>query len=379
MGGRMRQNVNVKTLNEKYRLAAQPPEPRYKGAPGQDSATVRTEGGRRDVAPVRLRIPRLIRTAAEETLRENEAIEAILIYGSRARGDHRRGSDYDIAIVSSLPRKEAFEAARRLYDEDLVKKHWTEIATTSSQDLDRYADTAGTLESRIAREAVLIAGEWIRPTCKQGSELDIDIEKALEWSHTAIGNGLTATMWLRIASSEGWPGDNEAATRVQRMDEQVAKGIVATFGIHERDIHDLDRTADELHDAYRDTRWRETERRRFASRIRGLESKGRAALRAEKWKRPFEPVRETIERLGKTWLLLVEWIEAAAKLHPESRRTVMDIAREVDEHLCGSDEDPKSRGIDGELMTYVRRTRRGARQLGSECDEESRSGSAPRP
>ena len=326
-----------------------------------------------------MRIPRLIRTAAEATLRENEAIEAILLYGSRARGDHRRGSDYDLAVVSSLPRKEAYEAARKLYNEDLVEKYWTEIATTSSEDLDRYANTAGTLESRIAREAVLIAGEWNRPTCKQGSELDIDIEKALEWSHTAIGNGLTATMWLRIASSEGWPGDNEAATRVQRMVEQVTKGVVATFGIHESDIHDPDRTADELHDGYRDTRWRETERRRFASRIRDLESKGRAALRAEQRKRPFEPLRETIERLGKTWLLLVEWIEAAAKLHPESRREVMEIARGVEDHLRGSDEDPQSRGIDAELMTYVRRTRQGARQLGSRYDEKCRSGSAPRP
>ena len=326
-----------------------------------------------------MRIPRLIRAAAEETLRENEAIEAILLYGSRARGDHRRGSDYDLAVVSSLSRKEATEAARRLYDENLVKKHWTEIATTSSEDLDRYANTAGTLESRIAREGVLIAGEWNRPKCKEGRELDIDIEKALEWSHTAIANGLTATMWLKIASSEGWPGDNEAATRVQRMAEQVAKGVVATVGIHESDIHDLDRTADELHDAYRDTRWRETERRRFASRIRGLKSKGRAALRAENWKRPFEPLRETIERLGKTWLLLVEWIEAAAKLHPESRREVMNIARGVEEYLWGSDEDPESRGVDAELMNYVRRTRQGARQLGSECDEESRSGSSPRP
>ena len=139
-----------------------------------------------------MRIPRLIRTAAEETVRQNEAIEVILLYGSRARGDHRRGRDYDLVVVSSLPRKEAFETAKRLYDKDLVKKHWTKIATTSPDDLDRYANSAGTLESRLEREGVLIAGEWNRPTCKQGSELDIDIEKALEWSHTAIANGLTS-------------------------------------------------------------------------------------------------------------------------------------------------------------------------------------------
>ena len=39
-----------------------------------------------------MRIPRPIRTAAEETLRENDAIEAILLYGSRARGDQSEGA-----------------------------------------------------------------------------------------------------------------------------------------------------------------------------------------------------------------------------------------------------------------------------------------------
>lgn len=320
----------------------------------------------------RIRIPRLVRTAAEETLRENEAIQAILLYGSRARGDHRRGSDWDVAIVSSLPRKEAFEAARKLYDQDLVKKHWTEIATTSSEDLYRYANTAGTLESRLAREAVLIAGEWTRPCYREGTELDIDIERALQWSHTAIANGLGITTWLRSASSEGWPGDNEAATRVQRMAEATAKGICATFGLHESDIHSLYRTAKELEEAYRETRWQEPERQRFANRIRELKSKGRAALRAEKWKRPFEPLRETIERLGKIWMLLVDWLESVAKLHPQGRGEAMKIARMLEDELWGSDEDGRGRGIDAELMDYVRRTRERARELGSAYDEEVR-------
>ena len=110
-------------------------------------------------------------------MRQNEAIQAVLLYGSRSRGDHRRGSDYDIAIVTSLPRKEAFEAAKLLYDGDLEKKYWTEPVFRSPKELERYANTAGTLESRLAREGVLIAGEWTRPECREGTELDIEIEK----------------------------------------------------------------------------------------------------------------------------------------------------------------------------------------------------------
>ena len=208
-----------------------------------------------------IRIPRLIRTAAEETLRQDEAIQAVLLYGSRARGDHRRGSDWDIAVVSSLKTMEAFEAAKLLYDVEVTTKHWTELAFTSPQNLERYANSAGTLEARIARE-----------------------------------------------------------------------GILATFGIHESDIHDLDRTADELETAYEDTGWRQAERSQFAGRIRAIKSKGRAALRAEKWRRPFEPLDETIERLGKVFTLLIQWLTCHATHYPETGENVAELARRLESY-----------------------------------------------
>ena len=317
-----------------------------------------------------IRIPRLIRTAAKETLRQNEAIQAVLLYGSRSRGDHRRGSDYDIAIVTSLPRKEAFEAAKLLYDGDLEKKYWTELVFRSPKELERYANTAGTLESRLAREGVLIAGEWTRPECREGTELDIEIEKALEWADVATWNGSRATSWLDVSSSEGWPGDNVAATRVQRMAEQVTKGILATFGIYETDIHDLDGTADELANAYLDNGWKQSERSEFGNRIRGIESKGRAAVCAEKRKRTFEPLDETIGRLGRVWSLLIAWLEMFAKLYPEAEKEVAEVTRRVDRRLSGIDEDPEKYGASPELIEHVQRTRAEARQLGAKLQKQ---------
>ena len=310
-----------------------------------------------------IRIPRLIRTAAEETLRQDEAIQAVLLYGSRARGDHRRGSDWDIAVVSSLKTMEAFETAKLLYDVEVTTKHWTELAFTSPENLERYANTAGTLEARIAREGILIAGDWTRPTCREGNELDVDSEKALNWSEVAMGMGTGVTSWLEIASSEDWKADNEASARVQRMAVAVVKGIVATFGIHESDIHDLDRTADELETAYEDTGWRQAERSQFAGRIRAIKSTGRAALRAEKWRRPFEPLDETIERLGKVFTLLIQWLTCHATHYPETEENMAELARRLESYLERRGAGSWLQGVAPELIEHVQKTWTEAEQL----------------
>ena len=137
----------------------------------------------------------------------------------------------------------------------------------------------------------------------------------------------------------------------------------ATFGIHETDILDLDGTADELANAYANTGWRRAEGGAIAERIRALNSKGRAALRAERWRRNFEPLDETVGRVGMVWRLLMEWLETVAELHPETGKQVADIAKKVDLYLTGNDEGEWDRGIPAELMRDVRETREAARRL----------------
>ena len=43
-----------------------------------------------------------IRTAAEATIEQWPAARAVLLYGSRARGDHAPGSDWDVAVVTRV-------------------------------------------------------------------------------------------------------------------------------------------------------------------------------------------------------------------------------------------------------------------------------------
>ena len=274
-------------------------------------------------------MPPLLKAAAEETLRGTSAIEAVLLYGSRAKGTHREDSDYDIAVVTKLEREEGLEAAKPLQEEQLVEKHWTQIVCRASGEIERYANTAGTLESRLAREAILIAGDWTRPACTQGTELEIDAEQALTWARIAVDNAMWATGWLEDASRESWERDNEAGGKVQRMMEQTTKGILATFGVYESDIHDLDGTADELENAYSKSQWMKDERAEFAAMVRGLKARGRAALRAEKHEEPLEPLDDTIERLGAAFDLLLGWLRLVVRLHPEVKEDVVDIATTV--------------------------------------------------
>lgn len=320
-------------------------------------------------SPAQPEIPGLLRAASEEILRKTSAIEAILLYGSRATGTHREDSDWDIAVVTELTREEGFKAAGPLYTDEVAERHWTEIACTTRERIERYANTAGTLESRIAREAVLITGEWTRPTCTDGRELEIDAGQALRWARVAAGNAMGAAAWLETASAERWPGDNQAGAKVQRMAEQVTKGILATFGVYESDIHDLAKCADELENAHPSSQWMEEERARFATMVRGLKAKGRAALRAEgqeSGESPMEPVDDTIERLGAAFDLLMRWLGLVVRLHPEVKGDVEKLARTMRRDLKFR----MKRGLDPrcspKLAADMKRTLSKAKELAGE-------------
>ena len=169
-----------------------------------------------------IEIPPLIRRAAQQTVRGNETIEAVLLFGSRARGDHTSESDYDIAIVTGPRFERPPETAMALCDPDLEKKFGTQLVFVSREGLERDANTAGTLASRIAREGAIIAGDWRRPQCRDGNELDIDTGKALAWAEAMSLKGAWACGWLQISSLEEWDGDNAAAMAVHLMAEHVA-------------------------------------------------------------------------------------------------------------------------------------------------------------
>ena len=142
-------------------------------------------------------------------------------------------------------------------------------------------------------------------------------------------------------------------------------------GAHGRvDRSEFDAALVELANAYLDNGWKQSERSEFGNRIRGIESKGRAAVRAEKRKRTFEPLDETIGRLGRVWSLLIAWLEMFAKLYPEAGEEVAGVTRRVDRCLSVIDEVSEKYGASPELIEHVQRTRAEARQLGAKLQKQ---------
>lgn len=81
----------------------------------------------------------------------------IYLFGSRARGDHRANSDYDIVIIYDGKK------SRRDVKLDVYRsvKRWDfsmDMFVLSSMELDRYKHVATTLEREITENGVVVYG-----------------------------------------------------------------------------------------------------------------------------------------------------------------------------------------------------------------------------
>ena len=90
------------------------------------------------------------RVILEEAAELGVRVERIILFGSRARGEARENSDYDILIIveGSLGREERRRLARSLIPCDLV--------ITSTSKWRQYSKTTGHLFHTIEKEGVTV-------------------------------------------------------------------------------------------------------------------------------------------------------------------------------------------------------------------------------
>lgn len=100
---------------------------------------------------------RLIREAVlEEANRLGVRVEKIILFGSRARGDYREDSDYDVVIVVSDDSSSTSVKLlrRRLYMRLSIP---VDIVTVRRSLWEKYREIPGTVLYEAAREGVAIA------------------------------------------------------------------------------------------------------------------------------------------------------------------------------------------------------------------------------
>ncbi len=98
----------------------------------------------------------MLRVAARQTVTENPAVMAVLLYGSRARGKARPGSDWDIAVVTRGPDVGTVQWIDPVAFRDLPGEV-NALAITHGTLCARRND-AGHLAADLAREAKALAG-----------------------------------------------------------------------------------------------------------------------------------------------------------------------------------------------------------------------------
>lgn len=186
-----------------------------------------------------------IRAAAEATLERWPAASAVLLFGSRARGDNLPSSDWDLAVVTDEPQN----LPRDLPLLDLAELHHREIdvAFISDGDIRRHRNLLGRLGCSLARDARPIAGSWSPPSGLKEPEMDHEmyheeISNSLQHFAEALRSALYARRGLTAAA--GQRAANSFVNRSADAAEHLAKAMLIRNGHQPRSIHDIARLAD---------------------------------------------------------------------------------------------------------------------------------------
>ncbi len=99
-----------------------------------------------------------IRSAAQATLRQWPAARAVVLFGSRARGEHRPDSDWDIAIITEHDDETPCDPPfYRLPSREI------DLTFINARNIERNCNRLGMVDCEIACDGLLLAGIWHRP------------------------------------------------------------------------------------------------------------------------------------------------------------------------------------------------------------------------
>ena len=265
---------------------------------------------------------RLQRTAAE-VVGSIRGIEAVVLYGSRARGTARAASDWDVAILSRAS-PDGERAARRFFD-DLERIH---PVVMKPESIEAHCNQGTRLESAVARQGRLLAGEWTPPPCRI-ENLDVTPEDLGENLETAVRDLRSVFLALCDAALDGRSYVPNVVEDSQQAAEALARTVIAGFGLSPVAVHDLDALATQLANAYRGRIHESEERRRFAAAIRALDGNTKAAREARYHRGPVEPPARTARRIASTLSLQTDWLRWYAERNPGMRGTAAKVGKAI--------------------------------------------------
>ena len=303
-----------------------------------------------------------LRRTAAETVASIPGIEAVVLYGSRARGTARATSDWDVVILSHASPDDE-RAARRVFD-DLERVH---PIVMKPESIEAHCNEGLRIESAIARQGRLLAGEWTPPPCRTG-DLDVEPEDFRKHLETATLDLQSALVALCYAARRELLYVPKVVEESQQAAEAVAKTVIAGFGLSPATVHELDKLAAQLENAYRGRTREAEDRRSFAAAIRALDGNTKAAHGARYEAVPVEMPDRTAARVRCTLRLQTRWIRWYAERRPEMRDAVVAAAGEIAYIADRMEMQEGFDRIDTELRAQVRAWGEEARSIAAEFD-----------
>jgi predicted nucleotidyltransferase/HEPN domain-containing protein len=269
-----------------------------------------------------------LRRAATKAVETCPGIEAVVLFGSRARGTAGTGSDWDIALIGKSGKTP--EAAYRLFGE----LPGVRLLGFRAGEIERHKDTAGALEAALARQGVTLAGAWSRPACrKEALSMDVvRIRANLDNATDAVARAVMAGIDHLHARGRKRSDWTPVTTGSVDAAEHVAKAVLTGYGLSPREVHFLDALAEQLANAYRGRN--DPRQAEWAERIRAMNGTTRTRrLHDADYRRfvvpPAEPLERSVERTGQAQRAQILWLHEMAERWPEHAEEIMDATREI--------------------------------------------------
>ena len=176
-------------------------------------------------------IPKVLSRAAEAALAANPEISAVLLFGSRARGDHRPDSDWDLAFVTcgeKIERKnpEGWRPPGGGMTIDCLQVPLAE--------LERKANALAHIACPLVREGQVIAGVWKRPAAGERPVMEEEeYAKFLRRSLNILGRAAAIPAEIPTALGPGWDTDECGFFVAWSADatEFLAKAMLGRTGV----------------------------------------------------------------------------------------------------------------------------------------------------
>ena len=206
-------------------------------------------------------VPQALLQEARRLVDREPAIEAIVLFGSRARGEAGPESDYDLAVVSTATNRDVHALCEPLARADEA----VQIVPVAPQALRTYRNTCNRVERAVVVDGQPLAGAWRRPRHRK---------EACEMDHAAFANGFTSFISsadatirdIARARAEAATGTNNGAFNAFRAGEHAAKATLSLYGLTPRKLHGVNQLAEQLRSSRRGAR-DQNERENLANQI----------------------------------------------------------------------------------------------------------------